>query len=322
MKSIVYSSLTFVFILFSSALFAQTFSDSLLLHMPMDGSAIDISGNNNNGTIHNVVSDTNRFGVPNTCYRFNGVDSYIEIPPSPSLARIQKANIVTISAWINIYAWHSSGNVFSIFERYNPKTDAGWLLEANWAGGGILFLGDENNPSGYVGCNYTWNFHEWHLLSFTYDRLQGLAEFYVDSVKVCSKPYTAFINVSDTAAPYVIGRSLAGPDEYSNGLIDDYKIYDRVLDSSEIKHNYDGELAKIKASKPVTVFPNPATDKIEVSYGQPQVDYKIADALGRIVLSGKLVNGNKDINIASLAPGMYILHTGDQQGRSFKIIKL
>ena len=52
------------------------------------------------------------------------------------------------------------------------------------------------------------------------------------------------------------------------------------------------------------------------------VDYAIADELGRIVLSGKLVNGTMDINITTLAPGMYILHTGNLQSKSFKVIKL
>jgi len=126
----------------------------------LDGNTNDNSGNGNHGTPHFTVSDTNRFGQAATSLRFNGADNYVSIPASPTMNLIQKSNKVTISAWIDIFQWHVSGNVFSIFERYNPATDAGWLFEANWAGGGYLFLGNETNPTNWVGFTTPTPFHQ------------------------------------------------------------------------------------------------------------------------------------------------------------------
>lgn len=240
--------LLWFFALFRPA-FSQVPVDHLLLDLPLDGNASDISGYQNNGTLHNTTLDTNRFGVPNTCLHFDGVSSYIEIPASPSLNKIQTSDVISITAWINIYKWHASGNVFSIFERYNPVTDEGWLFEANWASGGILFLADETSISNNAGCNFSWNFHQWYHLGLTYSQTEGIARFYVDGAEVCATPLTSQINVSDTTAPFVIGRSLAGPDEYSDGLIDDYKVYDRILTANEI------EIIHITERKPNLILP-------------------------------------------------------------------
>ena len=51
---------------------------------------------------------------------------------------------------------------------------------------------------------------------------------------VCEKVYSQDINVGATTSSFAVGRSLAGPDEYSNGLIDNLKVYCRVLSENEI----------------------------------------------------------------------------------------
>ena len=309
-------------LLFATLGNAQVATDSLLLDMSFDGNANDMSGNNNNGIVHGVVLDTNRYGVPNTAFRFNGINSYIEIPASPSLNRIQTANVVTISAWVNIFQWYQNVNVFSIFERYNPATDAGWLFEANWAGGGLLFLADESNGTNWVGCNYTWNFHEWHYMCLTYDQSQGIANFYVDTTLIAAVPYTANIFVSDTTAPFVIGRSLAGPDEYSDGLIDDYKIYNRVLTPAEIHNTFTAGLQANFATSNFSIYPNPVQDIVTIKSktGNGKPNFYIADVVGKSIIKGQLKNDAMVVDLSELTPGIYWLHVGDED-RSFKIVK-
>ncbi len=320
MKTKLILSFLFITLLVTIKSSAQISTDSLLLDMPMDGNANDLSGNNNNGIIHNAVADTNRFGVPNKAFRFNGIDSYIEIPASPSLNRIQTSNVISISAWVNIFQWWNNVNVFSIFERYNPATDAGWLFEANWVGGGLLFLADETSTTNWVGATYAWNFHEWHYLALTYDHAQGIANFYVDSTLVGSVPYTASIFVADTTAPFVIGRSLAGPDEYSDGLIDDYKIYNRVLTPTEITNIFTTGLGEHSTDNSFAVYPNPVIDMVTINTKSAvnNTNYFIVDVPGKILKSGKLQNGITNIDLSDLSPGVYFLYSADQ---SFKLIK-
>lgn len=295
--------------------FAQTPTDSLLLYLPFDGNTDDASGNNNNGTVHNAVLDTNRYGEPNKSYRFNGLDSYIEIPASPSMNKIQTSDVVSISAWININAWHSSGNVFSIFERYNSTTDAGWLYEANWVGGGIIWLADESNATNYAGCNFTWNFHQWYFVCLTYNQAGDTAHFYVDGVHVCATPYAAPINVIDTTTSFVIGRSLAGPDEYSDGWIDDVRVYNRVLTESEVGSIFSSVNSPSHSDNLAAVFPNPANDLVEVHLMQPNLrtEFVLTDVLGKVVKQ-QYVDENIRISLSDLPNGVYTYRLSNVNG--------
>lgn len=288
----------------------------------MDGNAQDYSGNNNHGTTHNVVPDTNRFGTQNRSYLFNGLDSYIEIPASPSMNMIQTANEITITAWININQWYDNWNVFSVLERYNPTTDAGWLLEANWATGGILFLADESNMLNSVGCNFTWNLDQWYHLGFTYSQEEGLANFYVDGVNVCSAPYDADINIADTTSSFIVGRSLAGPDEYSDGHIDDLKIYYRVLNSEEVDEIFTVGRSEITKPNGLSAYPNPVMDKLIIrTSSNARSNYTISDVSGRVFMSGRLDKEVSAIDTETLPSGIYFLQTNDIGQGVVKLLK-
>lgn len=284
---------------------AQVATDSLILDLPMNGDAIDHSGNGNNGTAFNVVADTNRMGTPNSAYRFNGTDSYIEIPASPTMNKIQTANEITITAWINIRQWYNNWNVFAIMERYNPNTDAGWGLEANWDAGGMLFLADETDVNNRADCNFTWNFNQWYHVGFTYSQTQGVADFYVDGVNVCSTPYTANINIADTTASFAIGRSLAGPDEYSDGLIDDFKVYYRVLSSGEIDTSYTTGLNDRQIDNVLAVYPNPASGFVTLSNVPMGATITISDMLGRRVYNSVPNQTQITVSTTGFAKGIY-----------------
>ena len=49
-------------------------------------SAVDSSGNGNNGTIYDITSVPDRFGKVNSAYYFNGMDSYIDIKDNQNIA--------------------------------------------------------------------------------------------------------------------------------------------------------------------------------------------------------------------------------------------
>ncbi len=302
---------------------AQVSTDSLLLYMPFNGDALDYSGNENHGILNDVVADTNRFGATNSSYKFNGVDSYIEIPASPSMNMIQTLDEVSITAWININQWHVSGNVFSIFERYSPGTDSGWLLEANWVGGGILFLADETGPTNWIGCDFTWNFDQWYHLGFTYSQAQQLANFYINGELVCSETYSPPINVADTTSSFIIGRSLAGPDEYSDGLIDDYKIYNRILSAAEVDTSFTlGRNEAFKESR-FEMYPNPTNEMLTIlaPSNEYSTEYKLIDLRGRVRIAGAFNSTVNTIDMTQLPSGIYMLVVNDENITTKKIIK-
>ena len=258
---------------------AQVSTDSLILHLPMNGDATDISGNGNNGTPLNVVPAEDRFGTANGAYSFNGSSGTIEIPASPTINKIQAVDEITIAAWVKRN--NVSADVFAILERYNPALDASYILELNTYLGGIIFVGNPAAPSPLITCNYTnWNVNQWYHVAFSYSKTAGQAKFYVDGTSVCSIPYTIDIDIADSTASFWVGRSLTGPDEYSNGLIDDLKVYYRALSDAEIITSVEtGKQLKNR----LAVYPNPARESVSLDHLPAGANVILTDLAGKEV---------------------------------------
>lgn len=79
MKSV---GIFFIFISISLVSQSQSLSEGLLLHYSFSGNANDNSGNNFDGTVYGASLTTDRFGIPNSAYYFDGVDDFIEFPNS------------------------------------------------------------------------------------------------------------------------------------------------------------------------------------------------------------------------------------------------
>lgn len=312
----------FLVVLLSFKLNAQ---NDLILDYTFEGNANDHSGNNNNGTVYNATLTEDRFGNPNSAYNFNGTSSYIEFPSNGSMSQIYDSGEFTISAWIKIRNWYNGWNVFSILEQYNPNTDFGsLLLEANWATGGINFISGYEGQS--VGCNFTWNFNQWYNITVTYKIASGEINFYIDGNLLQTVAYSQNFS-QDIVNSYVIGRSLSGPDEYSDGIIDDLKIFKRAINSTEVSTLVStGSLSTQiveSPSKSITIFPNPATDFINI---QNQKNAKITnaeifDANGRRVTSVSNIQNN-EIEVGQLPKEVYIIRIYTEEGtESLRFIK-
>ena len=95
-----YLSLLFI-ALASSIFYAQVPSyiptNGLVGWWPFNGNANDESGNGNNGTVTGATLTTDRFGVANKAYSFNGVTNNINIPNSNCGAFGQSS--FTCSVW-------------------------------------------------------------------------------------------------------------------------------------------------------------------------------------------------------------------------------
>ena len=73
-----------IFSLVSFSIYGQSTAGQIA-HWDFNGSANDVSGNGHNGHLNNVVPAVGISGLPNSAYYFNGVNSYITVPYSPSL---------------------------------------------------------------------------------------------------------------------------------------------------------------------------------------------------------------------------------------------
>ncbi|MCX6270968.1 MAG: SBBP repeat-containing protein [Bacteroidetes bacterium] len=72
---------------------------------------------------------------------------------------------------------------------------------------------------------------------------------------------------------------------------------------------------EINNEKSISIYPNPATDKITVKNqtGYTGCTYSISDPVGRVLISGSLNEEKSSIDIENLAPGLYLF--SQQNGR-------
>jgi hypothetical protein len=214
-------------------------NSSGLWHMNegMYSNIIDDSGNLNTGTIYGAswTSDC-RFG---NCLEFDGVDDYVEVSDSSSLAI---SGEITIMAWIkpnahpeeNPCGWHT------IVEKYDD--DYGLYVHQRHCGGGsggpwdarvVLWFYNESNEF-WVSGNTLITPDEWHHIAGTYSESDGQLKVYLDGELDGGKNFSGAIQTSGNTLK--IGGNSG--DMYFNGTIDDIVIHNRALDGSEILDIY------------------------------------------------------------------------------------
>ena len=214
--------------IFSGIAYADL-NDGLVAYYPFDGNINDASGNENHGTVYGTTETEalteDRFGNPDSAFSFDGVDDYIEVPDSDSL---DVTGGITIGAWINIA--EPLGGGFP--QHYVVDSRDG-------QGGGYGINVDTNTMQFWVGGNYpTFPVNiqagKWHHIAGTYDG--DFMNLYIEGVLTDSILFATDFTPS-TYSLY-IGQRFNYIERF-HGIIDDLRIYDRVLSESEIYQLYD-----------------------------------------------------------------------------------
>ena len=92
----------------------------LVVYLPFDGNALDASGFENHGTVYGAILTTDRFGVMNQAYSFDGQNDYILVTNTTSL-NFQSS--ISVNFWIKV------GEFFDSREAY-PLSHGNW--ENRW----------------------------------------------------------------------------------------------------------------------------------------------------------------------------------------------
>jgi PKD repeat protein len=241
MKNLLFAAL----VLFCCITTAQIdLTSNLVICMPMDGNANDYSGNSNNGLVSGATPTVNRFGVANSAYHFDGINDFISVATSTSISNIENNDEISISAWCNINAWYQNYNVFAVVDKYNSINDLGWSLSlqnpaTNFSGTGILFVPNfplQSSVYTYSAAS-TFTFNQWHFYAITFSKSNQLFKAYQDGV-LTNTIATSGLALENTNSLLYIGYSPNGPDEYSDGDMDELRIYNRALSDQEINALY------------------------------------------------------------------------------------
>jgi predicted ribosomally synthesized peptide with SipW-like signal peptide len=187
-----------------------------------DGTAEDLSGNGNDGTVVGDVASAT--GQVATAGSFDGTGDYVEIGDDASLG----VENVTVAAWV--YRDGAKNRVYVVDGRdhnYFLKFDDGTSTPrfGVMTGGSFTIL---NADSGDIP-DQTWT----HVVA-TYDGSE--LDIYVDGSHEGSA--SASGDIDSSAGPARIGDYIGGGYEHT-GLLDDVRVYDRALSQSEVTTLYD-----------------------------------------------------------------------------------
>ena len=203
---------------------------------PTAGVEYDRSGNGNTGTLNGMTqSGSPTVGKIGQALSFDGVSSYASIPYNAALCPPD----ITVSAWIyfNAATTATTYGGASINEMYMYG-----MFGTNWDGytlyddGGYLafFVGGLH----YAGFSPPLNVGQWYNVVGTYDG--STIKLYVNGAVSATSADTGG-DACASGAPLLLGErgnGSSGYDALFNGRLDDVRVYDRALSTSEIEQLY------------------------------------------------------------------------------------
>lgn len=229
----------FFSILLGGAAFAQTPnyvpSNGLIGYWGFNGNANDQSGNSNNGIVNGATLTTDRNGLSNSAYNFDGVSNYIKISDN---SLMELSNKYTISAWINLS--NTPSNQYSIISKERQQDATGLsLIIDNTSKLTHAFNNGGNYPT--VGTSTLPN-SVWKFIIVTYDGTT--AKTYINgqldksntfSQTLINSSYDWFIGKEFTTSG---GGNSGYTNRYFKGKIDDIGMWNRALTTQEINTLY------------------------------------------------------------------------------------
>lgn len=243
MKNII---VTLFFLTITSTIFAQVPTKGLVAeYLFTDGSYKDTNPNKqgpNDATATSTVSSTeDRFGNPNSAKDLSGIHgqsedaSYINLGASTTLKPISGS----ISIWVKIdkiseNGWGYTYNPIVLATNSNsPEKDAeayALYLHTETQKPSAITVNPPNKKTEAIGEKVSFN--KWYHYVVTYD--DDRLKLYVDGILVReeSKGYKSTFS-SDNI--YIGGSKLEADSRALDGQVDDIRIYDRVLEESEVK---------------------------------------------------------------------------------------
>jgi PKD repeat protein len=196
--------------------------EGLVAYYPFNGNANDESGNGNNGTVNGAILTSDRFGNPNSAYYFNGINDYIDIGSFP-------VNAFTFAGWIYCENINQS-NLNAIISRMNYAYPGGFEFRVEPDSRLQMVVADQggfNNTYTDAGINT----NQWYFVVSTYD--SSNVKIYVNSNLVGSNP-CGFNLISGGEIDFGTRPNNGIHDGWFNGVIDDFRIFNRALSGEEI----------------------------------------------------------------------------------------
>ncbi|MCH7732058.1 MAG: T9SS type A sorting domain-containing protein [Candidatus Marinimicrobia bacterium] len=261
----------------------QSSITDLVAYYPFSGNANDESDNGYDGGVFGATLTNDRFGNENSAYYFDGVFDRIQVPNNPAL---NFQDSITVNFWIKPGEIPTQGT-----ETY-PISHGSW--EERWK---FTFTGNRKirwtiNTTDSIGdldSNTELDTSNFYFMSGLYDGSN--IKLYINGVFDVSASLSGLIN--QTGLDLTIGQSKPGITDFNyKGIIDDIRIYGRVLTEDEIQDLYLESLNTfLDKNFPVEYslspnYPNPFNPITKIQYQIPvqtHVTITVFNVLGQIM---------------------------------------
>lgn len=312
----------------------------LVAHWDMNGTTNDASGNGHNGHANNITQGVGFDGVMGHAWYFNGTNSWITVPYSSAM-NIQK---YTISATLKVegfYAGPCHGNIILCRGTTAGTATGAYFLEFTDypVGGGCVGSLDTTGEcflpnacatgvclqaAAFDSFNYTPHIveNQWYTVVATFN--DTVYKIYVNNVLKRTVPITTpgvamGTSTDSLSIGYCIYDAAAGYPYGFKGLIDDIRLYNRVLNDSEIKKLNPASVGTEIVTKDdrISVYPNPAHDQLTVSAADDITSLTITNLMGQTMYSRRTASATVQVPIADLPSGVYIVRINDTEIRKF-----
>ena len=296
----------------------------LVAWWPLDNNASDLSGNNHNGTNLGATGTTDRFGINNGAFLFDGNDQ-IEIPDHQDL-RIGKGAMkqFSVSAWY-LRTANPTGPENIIAKGQSPNQSA--MIDYR-----IIEISNNASPVFGMNAHITQmgvncgnqnvghpQLNEWHHLVFTMRALSnetGIKKIYLDGSLIDSCSYDQKTESSSNNL-FIGATGFSSIDAFWNGKIDDIGIWNRALTTKEVKGLYSSTITGIEeqVTVEVSIYPNPIQDVLHFDLKNLQNgSIEIRNTLGQKVFSSDYFTSTFSINLKKhLESGTYYVFIQDSK---------
>ncbi len=228
--------------------------EGLVLYFPFDnapvnGIVLDTSGSGNNGSIQPTGPIFNAQGKVGGALEFDGADDYVFVPRSNASGstslNVSPGGTFTLAAWYK--AAHPIQSLIMGYRENFPNNSACQYgdgvqmginisgFQWNGKGTGVNVMGgpcDYNRDKKVISTSDQ-PLNEWHHLAITFDRSSG-AKLYMDGQLVAENPALSGYDPL-TVGDLLLGKATGGTFLDFKGLLDEVRVYNRVLSGVEIQ---------------------------------------------------------------------------------------
>ena len=286
MKNKIHVLLMLIIFNFSANAQAVDLKRGLVAYYPFNGNANDESRNGNNGTIYGATLANDKNDKSNSAYYFNGSSDHIDLGNNISFNN----RSFTVSFFEKT---SSNPGVFMIFlSSGKEKEEQG--LSIGWYSNYFRFSFYGRNDLD-TRANYSLN-NQWRHWVCVYDYSTNKRSIYLNGIFITSDNHSGF----QGSGRLILGTTAWFGKNYFRGILDDIRIYNRVLNENEIQSLYNYQEKTIDA--PVITFNHP--NSTYLTFNQP-IFHLNACIKSSEPLKNYSVYVNDNINLSSNVSSSY-----------------